>query len=113
LQALELGSSQGATFRTRAIRLMRTRATALEHWRDALARGVGHDDEILLDALHETAQAERAIAEFHAELATVRPLETAGAVGDRSGALEGLPPLEPPTSGEGDDTVTPPSEPDP
>jgi hypothetical protein len=113
LQALQLGSSQGNTLRTRAIRLMRNRATALGHWHDALARGIGHDDEVLLDALHETAEAERAIGELLAELATIRPLETGEGVADREGALEGLPPLEPPTSGDGDDTVTPPSEPDP
>ena len=113
LQQVEMTTPQGQTLRTRAIRLMRVRAGALEHWRDALARGIGHEDEQLLDALHDTAEAEHAIAEFHAELAAIRPLETGSEPLDRSGALEGLPPLEPPTSGSGDDTVTPPSEPDP
>ncbi len=114
LQALELGTPRGQTLRTRAIRLMRTRVTALEHWRDALARGIGHEDEELVGALHETAEAEHAIAMFHQELAAIRPLETGGAPEtDHSGVLEGLPPMAPPTSGEGADTVTPPSEPDP
>jgi hypothetical protein len=112
LQDLELHTRQGQTFRTRATRLMRARVTALEHWRDALARGIGHDDEVLLDALHENAEAERAIAEFHTELAAVRPPETGTAVTtDRGAILEGLPSLEPPASA-GDDTDTPP-EPDP
>ena len=62
----------------------------------------------------ETAEAEHAMAMFHQELAAIRPLETGGALEtDHSGVLEGLPPMAPPTSGEGDDTVTPPSEPDP
>lgn len=114
IQHLELQTSEGQTYRTRAGRLMRARLTALEHWRDALARGIGHEDTELLDALHETAEAERAIAAFHAELASVRPLETGGVTEtDREQALEGLPPLAPPASGEGDDTVTPPDEPDP
>lgn len=113
IQALELGTSQGQTFRTRAVRLLRARATSLEHWRDALARGIGHDDEELLDALHEAGEAEHAIAEFLTELAAIRPLETGQAPIDHSGVLEDLPPLAPPATTEGDDTVTPPSEPDP
>ncbi|MFO0681058.1 MAG: hypothetical protein U0234_03355 [Sandaracinus sp.] len=112
IQHLEMTTSEGQTYRTRALRLLRTRVTALIHWQTALARGIGHEDESLLDALHETAEAEHALADFHAELATVRPLES-GEGGDRSEALEGLPPLAPPTSGEGDDTVTPPPAPDP
>ncbi len=113
LQALPLATSRGQTLKTRAIRLLRARLTALGHWRDALARGIGHDDEALLDALHEAGEAEHDLAEFMAELAVIRPLDTSGAPGDRGGALEGLPPLAPPASGEGDDTVTPPDEPDP
>lgn len=116
LQALQMGTSRGQTLRTRAIRLLRARRTALQHWQTALARGIGHDDEVLLDALHETGEAEHDIAAFLAELADIRPLETGGAGAspdhDR-GALEGLPPLAPPTSGEGDDTTTEPDEPDP
>ncbi len=113
LQHLEMATGEGQTYRTRAIRLLRARLTALTHWQTALARGIGHEDESLLDALHEAAEAERALADFHAELATVRPLEGAEGGGDRGEALEGLPALAPPTSGEGDDTVTPPAAPDP
>jgi hypothetical protein len=112
LQDLEMHTRQGQTLRTRASRLMRARVTALEHWRDALARGIGHDDEVLLDALHENAEAERAIAEFHSELAAIRPPETGAAPAtDRGAILEGLPSLEPPAT-DGDDTDTP-AEPDP
>lgn len=114
LQQLEMTTSEGQTLRTRAIRLLRGRQRSLEHWRDALARGIGHDDESLIAALHEAGEAEHDIAAFLGELAAIRPLDTHQAgEGDRSGALEGLPPLEPPRATEGDDTVTPPSEPDP
>lgn len=111
---LDLQTREGNTFKTQALRLLRARLTSLEHWRDALARGIGHEDDQLIDALHETGTAERDIAAFHSELAEIRPLETGGVTEDRSEALEGLPPLqEPPASGAGDDTETPPSEPDP
>ncbi len=113
IQALELSTSNGNTLRTRAIRLLNARRRSLEHWRDALARGIGHDDEVLLDALHEAGEAERAIAAFHVELSAIRPLDPGAGPTDHSGVLEGLPALEPPASGDGDDTVSPPAEPDP
>ena len=113
LQDLDLHTREGQTLRTRATRLMRERVTALEHWRDALARGIGHEDERLLDALHENAEAERAIAAFHTELASIRPLETGvGAPIDHASVLEGLPSLQPPPSEAPVETDTP-AEPDP
>ncbi len=65
-------SPNGRTLRTRALRIHRSRLTALEHYRDALARGEV-DDEVLLDALHETSSVERELLTLRDELAVHAP----------------------------------------
>jgi hypothetical protein len=115
VQGLEMHTSAGQSYRSRAARLLRARLHALELWRDALSRGVGFEDDQLLEALHATGEAEHDIAAFHAELATIRPLDTAGAPSSevREQVAEDLPALAPPSSGAGDDTTTEPAAPDP
>ncbi len=111
VQAVEMSTTSGRTYRSRAVRLLRDRATALEHWRDALARGVGHEDEALVEAIHENAEAEHALFELHRELAIIRPLDTGGA--PERPPMDGLPSIAPPAPPSDDDPEDPAPEPDP
>jgi hypothetical protein len=113
VQALDMSTSSGRTYRSRAVRLLRHRLTALEHWRDALARGVGHEDETLLSAIHENAEAEHELFELHRELAIVRPLRSGPAPRTTEEESEALPDIAPPAPPSDDDPEPPPPEPDP
>jgi hypothetical protein len=114
VQAVDMGTSAGRTLRSRAVRLLRHRLTALEHWQAALARGIDHEDEALLEAIHENAEAEHELFELHRELAMIRPLETGGPSAiDPEHVLEGLPAITPPAPPSDDDPEPPPPEPDP
>jgi hypothetical protein len=94
LEEAEVGTTDGRRLRTRAVRLYRARATALETYRDALARGAGTEDMTLLDAIRAYGDAEAEITTLHDELARIRPLAP-GALehADREAALGGLPPI--------------------
>lgn len=87
LEAVEAATPDGRTLRSRALRIHRARITALEHLRDALARGPV-EDEALLDAIHESATAERELTTLRMELAPHAPLperpEVPGATSIRS-----------------------------
>lgn len=113
VQAVDMRTSSGRNLRGRAVRLLRHRLTALEHWRDALARGIDHEDDALLTAIHENAEAEHAIFELLSELAIIRPLETGPPPGTPAAPMEGPPGIAPPTPPSDDDPESPPPEPDP
>jgi hypothetical protein len=73
VEAIEAGSPEARTLRSRAVRIHRARVVALEGLRDALARGPVEDDA-LLDAIHASAEAERELQLLRAELAAHAPL---------------------------------------
>jgi hypothetical protein len=87
VEAIEAGSAEARTLRSRAVRIHRARIAALEALRDALARGPVEDEQ-LLDAIHASAEAERDLQALRAELATHAPLpgrdEVPGATAIRS-----------------------------
>lgn len=72
IEALAPASPEGRALRTRALRIHRARLTALEHYRDALSRGEV-DDDVLLDALHETSSVERDLLVLRDDLAVHAP----------------------------------------
>ncbi len=113
VQAVAMATSSGRNLRSRAVRLLRHRLAALEHWRDALARGVGHEDEALVAAIHENAVAEHELFELHRELAIIRPLETGPAPEAHPSPMEGSPAIALPTPPSDDDPQSPDPEPDP
>lgn len=73
IELLRPTTSDGRTLRTRGLQAGRARVAALEHLRDALARGPVEDD-VLLDAIHESAEAERDLQLLRTELAVHAPL---------------------------------------
>jgi hypothetical protein len=73
IEAVEAGSPEARTLRARAVRVHRARIAALEGLRDALARGPVEDD-VLLDAIHASAEAERDLQQLRTELAVHAPL---------------------------------------
>ncbi|MDQ3035956.1 MAG: hypothetical protein M3Y87_26365 [Myxococcota bacterium] len=104
-QQATMTTREGRALRTRAVRIHRARAAALELYRDALARGIGTEDESLLVAMRSYAEAEIDIVQLYDDLAVIRPLdpETPGRV-DREVRLGGLPPIR--REGEPDEAPT-------
>lgn len=94
LAALEPTSSEGRRLRNRAVRAHRDRIEALRSLEGALARGVGQEDERLLDAMRADARAQMAIVALEDELNRLVPhvLERAP-LEERSA----FPPPSPPT----------------
>lgn len=120
LEGAAVTTQEGRRLRTRAVRVHRARLHALEAYRDALARGIGTEDEDLLDAMRAYAEAEMDIASLADDLARIRPLAAgAGArAADREATLGGLPPLrrgggEGAVGEEGAPPELPPEGPDP
>ena len=113
VRVLHMDTTAGRNLRMRAVRLLRHRLTALEHWRDALGRGIGHEDEALVDAIHDNAVAEHELFELHQELAIIRPLRTAPTPAASEDPMEAPPDLMPPRPPSDDDPEPPPPEPDP
>jgi hypothetical protein len=95
LEGAPAGTPEGRDLRTRAVRVHRARASALELYRDALQRGIGTEDMQLMDALRAYREAETDILALHAALEEIRPL--APEVEERQrreeAALGGLPPI--------------------
>jgi hypothetical protein len=111
---------EGRRLRMRAVRVHRALVRALALYRDALARGIGVEDETLLDALEAMREAELDRLRLYDELVRIRPLSSDAverANQAREITLGGLPPLgregseseEP----EGDPPAAPGHEPDP
>jgi hypothetical protein len=73
MEQLHAASSDGRSLYLRAMRVQRARVAALEHYRDALARGPVEDD-VLLDALHETSTSERDLLALRQDLVEHAPL---------------------------------------
>lgn len=73
LSALPMTSGEGRRLRSRCVRLHRDRLRALEGMREALSRGIGHEDDQLLDAMRADAEAQVAIVAFQDELARIVP----------------------------------------
>jgi len=73
LTGLAMSSAEGRRLRSRCVRLHRDRLRALEGMREALSRGIGHEDDQLLDAMHADAEAQVAIVAFQDELARIVP----------------------------------------
>lgn len=90
LQAVEMTTQEGRGLRTRAVRIHRARVAALESYRDALARGIGTEDEELLTAMRAYAEAELEIVSLYDDLAAIRPLAPSEEGADRGSRLEGL-----------------------
>lgn len=82
LEGLRITSNEGRRLRTRCVRLHRDRLRGLEAMRAALSRGIGHEDDQLLDAMRADAEAQMAIVEFQDELGRIVPWD------------DGRPPLE-------------------
>lgn len=82
LRALRMTSAEGRRFRSRAVRLHRQRLEALAALGAALSRGIGQEDEQLVEAMHADAEVQVGIVSLQAELARVVP------------ELEDRPPLE-------------------
>ncbi len=82
LRALPMTSADGRRFRSRAVRLHRQRLEALAALGAALSRGIGQEDEQLVEAMHADAEVQVGIVSLQAELARVVP------------ELEDRPPLE-------------------
>ena len=99
IEALEPTTSEGRSLRSRALRVHRARMTGLEHYRDALARGVD-EDEVLLDGLHETSVAERDLLALRNDLVAHAPLSAPAEPSD-------LPPVSTPRADDGDSTAEP------
>lgn len=97
LRALRMTSAEGRRLRSRAVRLHRQRLEALDALGAALSRGIGQEDEQLVEAMHTDAEVQVGIVSLQAELARVVP------------ELEDRPPLEergaPPRLPSRDDVV--------
>lgn len=106
LQQAAVATRDGRALRTRAVRIHRARAAALEGYRDALARGIGTEDESLLAAMRAYAEAELQIVQLYEDLEVIRPLDPAASgQAEREARLGGLPPIR--RAGEGDDAPAP------
>lgn len=101
MEVLRASSPDARTIYARAMRVQRARIAALEHYRDALARGPVEDD-LLLDALHETSTSERDLLALRQDLAPHAPIPERAI--DPSA---GLPPIDGETRDEGDTTEEP------
>lgn len=101
-QHARVATQEGRRLRDRAIRLHRARRDALERYANALARGIGTEDEELLAGLDAYGDAEREILRLHDDLDAIRPISPEAierAREARETTLGGLPPIrrgEPP-----------------
>ncbi|GAB4209878.1 MAG: hypothetical protein OHK0013_29820 [Sandaracinaceae bacterium] len=82
IEALRMTSAEGRRLRSRCVRLHRDRLRALASLEAALSRGIGHEDEQLLDAMHADAEVQVALVRLHDELGRIVPWD------------DGSPPLE-------------------
>jgi hypothetical protein len=73
LEALRPTSAEGRRLRSRCVRLHRDRLRALGTLETALSRGIGHEDDQLLDAMHADAQAQLALVRLNDELGRIVP----------------------------------------
>lgn len=96
---------EGRRLRTRAVRLHRARADVLARYGAALARGIGTEDEELLDAMRAYAMAELELASLYRELEQLHPLRPEQGEAHEAARLGSLSSIRP--SGDPEESASP------
>lgn len=97
LRALQMTSAEGRRLRSRAVRAYDARLTALEAMRVVLSRGIGQEDDQLLEAMRADSRAQIAIVDLENELRARLPERDDGPPAETSRLLErGLPTADEP-----------------
>jgi hypothetical protein len=99
LEEASITTQEGRRLRTRAVRIHRERADVLARYGRALARGIGTEDDELLDAMRAYAAAELELVSLYRELEQLHPLrpERGDSADDNGSSDDGasLGPVEP------------------
>ncbi len=74
LEEAPMSTQEGRRLRTRAVRIHRERAEVLARYSRALARGIGSEDDELLDAMRAYAGVELELVSLYRELEQLHPL---------------------------------------